>query len=1043
MDPMGNPTDPNSSQEEQKTCADADFNRGLEKGDTSFWKMFGLSKFKLVSPGYDDSTNALKVVNRTTFWSSVSNQIDPKCLEVGKSYLAQAKIKLERDGEPYDCSPGKYWGPADWKPITCPVLAIRARAGTKYYDTDVGKVYKWNSGEWNDIFGVFTVTDDMVKAETVEAWFTKFHEETDIIIDNLSIQPEAGFGCDANLIHNYDFKYYDTRSWEKYWSGTIDMWDYKDSEGNDRKAGTYSGFRQWHEGIGQNIDKTCIDLNSEYEVSVDVQIYEKDKTTVASCDPAKNHNRKINRGGCPWITVADQKRKTFPKYTPVAMLDKDAKWNTTGWNTLSGTFKFERAMLSSPRFWIQVNNAEPGQILIINKLVLKKKGVDITANDAESQATAAPGAPTPVPIPEVGEGECKRDVRVNVDAEIDPSMLLVVTNADKSVTAKIPSSFVSISDSLDTHWYVAKRFYSFSLAGGDWTGSYVLNGTNTIVSPPFAEIQIGDKPRCKGYMNSFTVPQTKDTCSEVIRNGDFEDTDDIFMVQWYHSGCGLNFTEGREGKALSTQGRTVTGHGLVQYLNTGCMKLGQGYDIFAKVQLVKTGSNETVSCNPSLRTLGSERCPRASIRSSKDGKPTSYSYGIANTLGPYKQDDWNFLFGSFEVTQDIADADQVAFYFDGVAEGVEIVIDDVSIKPSPIAEGGNILKNSYFDTGDTREWSCTGKSTCGLQMFQPGHLGEPDVPSYAVSTTKRDDPTWGIAQVTDKRDTNVGDLFELSAYIKLQDYTGNNVTCDPYVYYQGLPTFCPALILQHSKRNNDRLIVSSVAGPYNKDGWNLVTGYTTITNEMKKWPNIEVFLGLGGANRNIIADDITMKPTTAEAVKKPDCKQLVKNGDAEVGDARYWYIKGAGNFGTIETEAGGAEGGAKYFAHTGTRTRVNMGMWQELDKSCMTLNSKWKISSLFKYFDAAGTPVVCPNPGQMCPKWRVEVYNGSGAGLKGKILNNEKTLTGQWKANDWNDYEATFTMTQEFFDREKLFIYILAPENHVYHVDNIRVEPVA
>ena len=117
-------------------------------------------------------------------------------------------------------------------------------------------------------------------------------------------------------------------------------------------------------------------------------------------------------------------------------------------------------------------------------------------------------------------------------------------------------------------------------------------------------------------------------------------------------------------------------------------------------------------------------------------------------------------------------------------------------------------------------------------------------------------------------------------------------------------------------------------------------------------------------------------------------------------------------------------------------------MWQELDKSCMALNSKWKLSSMFKYFDAAGNAVVCANPGQMCPKWRIEGFNGSGAKLKGAIYNNEKTKAGQWKANDWNAYEATFTMTQEFFDRERIFIYILAPEKHSYHVDDIKVEPI-
>lgn len=378
-------------------------------------------------------------------------------------------------------------------------------------------------------------------------------------------------------------------------------------------------------------------------------------------------------------------------------------------------------------------------------------------------------------------------------------------------------------------------------------------------------------------------------------------------------------------------------------------------------------------------------------------------------------------------------------------EGVEIIIDDVSIVPSPSVEG-LCLENTDFEVGDSRGWSCTGKSTCGLKMIQPGY-GNNNTngkPSYALSTTRRDDTTWGIAQVIDKNCTSEGDMYEITAYVKLQDYQGIDVICDPYVYYQGLDSFCPVIILQDSKRNRKREIVSSVAGPYQKGEWNLLYGFTTITKEMKdNWESIELFIGWGGKNKNIVVDDIVLKPTTADEVVSADCTQLVKNGDAEVGDARWWYIKGAGNFGKIEVNDGGASSSAKYFAHTGSRSRVNMGMWQELDKSCMALNSKWKISSMFKYFDANGNAVVCARPGQMCPKFRVEVFNGAGAQLTGTIYNNEKTLAGQWNANDWNAYEATFTMTQDFFDRERIFIYILAPENHSYHVDNIKVEPIS
>ena len=106
---------------------------------------------------------------------------------------------------------------------------------------------------------------------------------------------------------------------------------------------------------------------------------------------------------------------------------------------------------------------------------------------------------------------------------------MVVTNGDKSVTAKIPSSFISIDDNLDTHWHVARRFFSFSLADGDWKGSFALNGVDA--SSVFSVVIIGGKPSCAGHMKSFTIEETKNVCTEVIRNGDFEATNDVKMSQ--------------------------------------------------------------------------------------------------------------------------------------------------------------------------------------------------------------------------------------------------------------------------------------------------------------------------------------------------------------------------------------------------------------------------------------------------------------------------------------------------------------------------------
>ena len=53
---------------------------------------------------------------------------------------------------------------------------------------------------------------------------------------------------------------------------------------------------------------------------------------------------------------------------------------------------------------------------------------------------------------------------------------------------------------------------------------------------------------------------------------------------------------------------------------------------------------------------------------------------------------------------------------------------------------------------------------------------------------------------------------------------------------------------------------------------------------MLEWPSIILYVGWSGANLNILIDDISMKPANENTYGILDCSQLVRNGDAEIGD---------------------------------------------------------------------------------------------------------------------------------------------------------------
>lgn len=351
-----------------RDCNDTSFNRDLEKGDLRWWSTYGQAGLTLV-PGYNNSTWAVATTYRKQFWASMISAVKPECLVNGTAYQISAKIKLERNGAPYDCTPSKYWGPIGFREIVCPTLAIRVDKGNETLVIDAGKVDgEWKSGEWNDIFGLFIATDMMATADSMFAWFTKFSESTNIIVDNLSVQPEVGYGCDLNIIHNGDAEYGDVRSWIPYYAGHVEIWP-GGADGSSY-AIAYVGSLYWHEGLGQNVDRKCMETGIVYETSVDIKLFEADRVTPYACVPNATKTTQ-DPWRCPVISVASQNPGSFPSFAEVAPV-VGGVWSTTEWNKLSGTFSFTEAQLTARKLWIDIHNTKPGLIIVVDNFVLKK-----------------------------------------------------------------------------------------------------------------------------------------------------------------------------------------------------------------------------------------------------------------------------------------------------------------------------------------------------------------------------------------------------------------------------------------------------------------------------------------------------------------------------------------------------------------------------------------------------------------------------------------------------------------------------------------------
>jgi len=633
--------------------------------------------------------------------------------------------------------------------------------------------------------------------------------------------------------------------------------------------------------------------------------------------------------------------------------------------------------------------------------------------------------------------DCHRTVSVAIPQDSTENIQLVVQEGDDTFT----DSGILLSGADATLWDV-RRSYSVSLPPGDFSVTFTDTTTSSQVWPKFAEVIFGDEPRgCTYFVESVNVdpPEVaEDECDNLVENGRF----DSGLDKWYHNGGGMKTATGYSGDAISTDGRENSLQGIAQFIDTRCMINGTKYEIKAKVKMASHAGGATPTCSFEKEGAGEDHCPRVNLKTSVNGETSYIHLGVAKVTLPWEDDDWNFVFGSFTVDNDIINAESVILYFDGPDSANDIIVDDVEVYSYDSICDDLAINGDLYE--GTKDWSYIGPNT-GITLVS-------GVEGNALSTINRDQWFHGMAQTIDSRclvGENLDRLYEVTADVKLTNSgDGTAAECNPFLLYFS-PQACPVMALRLLNGDNGSLreireIAQSV-GPWPTDGtWSKMYGTFTMSSDIIYGQrNLQYYFLKAWSGVNIVVDNVSIREIDPPA---DECLNLVKNGDGETGDARFWHIKGSGNVGQISMVSGA--GSSYAFRHGGNRSQLFNGMMQPLDIQCMPVNSNWKVSLKMKLYDAAGNAVACDkNLGgyiddsyENCPEVYIESRTLNG-GTKITNLRNEHPAEA-WSATAWNEWESLFTMSRQHRILQETFIFVHKVKiGYSYEFDDFKMEP--
>ena len=377
----------------------------------------------------------------------------------------------------------------------------------------------------------------------------------------------------------------------------------------------------------------------------------------------------------------------------------------------------------------------------------------------------------------------------------------------------------------------------------------------------------------------------------------------------------------------------------------------------------------------------------------------------------------------------------------------------------------NVVKNGDFSDGTT-DWNFIGQNT-GLLLISSDTIpqaknsdGKDEINQRsALSTMQRNQWYDGMSQTLKMSCLKENEYYEISLNAVIRDYDGKLITCDPFQYHfdPNSKNTCPTIALKLESKDKEMktIPIGKSIGPWISDKWNQMYGIFRATPELFQQKRVEIFVGYVHTNFNVVIDNVVIKPVSTSTIGLRTCSiDLIMNGDAELKDARFWYLKGGGRAGPygeldiISTTIPYSERRAKSnhaFYHHGNRKQWWNGMWQKLDQNCMGVGSQWKISFDIKILNKDGDEIGCNvKKTRSCPEITIESITIGGDVHTTNRGNLAESFSKEWRQGEWNRFETLFTMTEEHKSLDETWFYInmIEPRNG-YIVDNISMKPLS